>query len=197
MQQQASWDARTSVARWVSIVGHPFVTTLVLAGAVEHERGATAAARTTAVVGALFVLPLAVLTARQVRRGAWSTVDASRPAERPVLFVVGAAGRVALLLFFARTQPGTPLVTGTAGVLAMVALCAAVTPWIKVSLHMAAAALAAVVLLGRGLPLGWLLGAALPVLAWSRVALGRHRWREVALGVAVGAGTGAVVTQLG
>jgi len=74
----------------------------------------------------------------------------------------------------------------------MVALCAAMTPWIKVSLHAASAALAAAVLLWRGLPLGWLLGAMLPMLAWSRIALGRHRWSEVAMGLVVGAATGTL-----
>ena len=189
--------ARRSVARWVSIVAHPFVTTLALAGAVTSAGGAAAAVRTTTAVGVLFVLPLALLTARQVRRGAWSTVDASHPPERRILFAVGGAGLLALLAYFARSQPGTPLVRGVAGVLVMVGVCAAVTPWVKVSLHMAAAALAATVLLGRGLPLGWLLVATLPVLGWSRVALGRHRWSEVVLGLVLGACTGAIVARLG
>jgi membrane-associated phospholipid phosphatase len=184
-------------ARWISILAHPFVTTLVLAASVGAGGDARAAARTAAAVGALFVLPVAVLTARQVRRGAWSTVDASHPRERPVLFLVGAAGLVALLGYFARTQPGSALVRGTAGVLAMVGVCAVVTPWLKVSLHMAAAALAATVLLWRGLPAGWVLAATLPALAWSRVALGRHRWGEVAAGLVVGAVTGIGIVRVG
>ncbi len=181
----------------MSIALHPFATTLLLAGAVEAERGAAAAARTAAAVGLLFVLPVAALAARQVRRGAWGTVDASDPRERPALYAVGAAALAATLLYFARTRPGSPLVVGTGGVLVLVGVCAAVTPWVKVSLHMAAAALAAAVLLGRGHPLGWLLGGALPVLAWSRVALGRHRWREVVLGVVLGACTGVAVARVG
>ena len=198
MQPRTSPDPRTSIARWVSIAGHPFVTTLVLAAAVELERNAVGAARTVIAVAVLFVLPLALLTAVQVRRGAWSTVDASQPRERPILFAVGAVGLLAVLLYFARTQPRTPLVAGTAGVLAMVGLCAASTPWLKVSLHVAAAALAATVLLWRGIiPLGWLLVAGLPVLAWSRVALGRHQWAEVAAGLVLGAVTGTVVAHLG
>ena len=188
----------SSLARWVSIVAHPFVTTLVLTAAVESRRGGPAGAvRATAVVAALFVLPLALLTARQVRRGAWGTVDASSPRERPVLFLVGGAGLLALLAYFARADPGSPLVSGIAGVLAMVAICAAVTPWVKVSLHMAAAALAATVLLWRGLPLGWLLGATLPALGWSRVALGRHQWHEVVAGLVLGASAGAIIVRLG
>lgn len=187
----------TSLARWVSIVAHPFATTLLLAAAVEAPRGGLAAARTTVVVAALFVLPLTLLIARQVRRGAWGTVDASDPRERPVLFLAGAASLVALLAYFAWARPGSGLVSGTAGVLAMIALCAAVTPWLKVSLHLAAAALAATVLLQRGHPLGWLLAATLPLLGWSRVALGRHRWAEVAAGLVIGVCTGAVVVRFG
>ena len=186
------------LARWVSIVAHPFVTALVLVAAVESARlGPAAAARTVGVVGALFVLPTAILIARQLRRGAWSTVDASNPRERPVLFLVGGAGLLALLIYFARSRPGTPLIAGATGVLAMVAVCAAMTPWVKVSLHMATAALAASVLLGRAIAIGWLFAALLPLLGWSRVTLGRHRWEEVALGAALGACTGALIVRFG
>jgi membrane-associated phospholipid phosphatase len=187
---------RRRFARGVSIVAHPFVTSLVLAGAVASRQGMVASARTVAVVGVLVVLPLALLMVRQMRRGAWSTVDASQPRERPILFVVGAAGLLALLLYFGRAARGSSFVTGTAGVLAMIGLCAAVTPWLKVSLHMATASLAATVLLWQGMPLGWILGATLPLLAWSRVALGRHRWGEVAAGFVIGAVTGSVLAYL-
>ena len=197
MQLRITTGPLTSLARWISVAAHPFVTTLALVAALELERGAVAAARMAAAVGLLFVLPLAVLTALQVRRGAWTTVDASHPRERPALFAVGAAGLLAVMLYFARTRPGSPFVAGTAGVVAMVVVCAALTPWVKVSLHMAAATLAAAVLLWRGSSLGWLLGAALPALGWSRVALGRHRWGEVALGLVVGAVTGSVLARLG
>ena len=48
-----------------------------------------------------------------------------------------------------------------------------------------------------GSPVGWLLAAVLPLLAWSRVALGRHRWIEVVLGAAIGAVTGLAIVRLG
>jgi membrane-associated phospholipid phosphatase len=83
------------------------------------------------------------------------------------------------------------------GTLVMVAVCAAATPRIKVSLHLATAALAAAVLLHLGSPVGWLLAALLPVLAWSRVALGRHRWIEVALGFVIGTIAGLVIVRVG
>ena len=197
MLERSGAAARTlRVARWVSIAGHPFVVAPLLAAAVEGRRGPGAAARGAALVALLFVLPLAVLTARQVRRGAWSTVDASHPRERPVLFVVGGVGLAALIGALAWARPGSPLVGGAAVALALVAVGAAVTPWVKLSLHMATAALAAAVLLARGSPLGWVLAAGLPVLAWSRVALGRHRWAEVAVGLLAGAGAGLAMARL-
>jgi membrane-associated phospholipid phosphatase len=196
VQPPSSTTPLLGIARWVSIAAHPFVTALVLAAAVEMERGTAVAARTATVIGGLFVLPVAVLTVVQVRRGSWSTVDASHPRDRPLLFGVGSAGLVAVLFYFARAEPGTPLAAGAVVVLAMLGVCAAITPWLKVSMHMAAAALAATVLLARGLPVGGLLGAVLPVLAWSRVALGRHRWSEVAAGLVIGGAAGVVVAWL-
>ena len=188
--------ATTSLARWVSIVAHPFVTTLVMVGAVELRQGWGAAARAVVTVALLAFLPLAVLMRRQVRSGAWTNVDASHPHERPVLFLVGGAGLLALLGYLAVAHPGSSMVRGAMGALAMVALCAAVTPWIKVSLHMAAASLATAVLLSRGIAAGWLLALVLPLLAWARVALGRHRWIEVALGFLAGGITGFILAWM-
>ncbi len=183
------------LARWVSIAAHPFVVVLLLVGAVEARRGPAAAARSVTTVALLFVLPVAVLIVRQTRRGAWSTVDASDPRERPLLYLVGAAGLVALFGYLLLTQPATPLLRGAAGTLGMLAVCAAATPWVKVSLHVAVAALAAAILLGRGIPPGWLLAAVVPVLAWARVEMGRHRWIEVVLGLVVGAAAGVVIAR--
>jgi hypothetical protein len=169
----------------------------VLVAAVEVERGRGQAARTVLAVALLFVLPVAALMVGQVRRGAWQTVDASRPRERPILYAVGGAGGLAMLAYLATAQPASPLLRGAVGTLVMLAVCAAVTPWIKVSLHMAAAALAAATLLRLGSPAGWPLAAVLPVLAWGRVALGRHRWTEVALGCAIGATAGLLIVARG
>lgn len=183
------------LARWISIAAHPFVVVLLLVGAVEGHGRPAAAARSVAAVALLFVLPVAVLIARQTRSGAWSTVDASDPRERPLLYLVGAAGLLALFGYLLLTQPATPLLRGAAGTLGMLALCAVATRWVKISLHVAVAALAATILLGRGMPLGWLLAAVVPLLGWARVAMGRHRWIEVVLGLAVGGAAGVAIAR--
>lgn len=174
-------------ARFISIVGHPFVTaTAMAAGSAVRLSGPGGAARGALVVALLALLPIAVVMLVQVRRGAWQNVDASNVRERPVLFAASAAGLVLLLAYSLAARPESFLVRGAIGTLAMVLACAAATRWLKVSLHVAFAALAATTLLLVGSPLGWLLAAAVPVLAWSRLKLARHRPAEVVVGLLAG-----------
>jgi len=164
---------------------------LMVFGAAVHLGLPPEALRTALLVTGLALLPIAVLMIRQVRRGAWGNVDASERRERPLLFTVGMASLGVLLAVQLALHPGSFLVRGMLGVLLMLGLCAVLTRWVKVSLHLAFGALAATTLLSLGSPIGWALFAFLPVLAWSRLTLGRHRPAEVALGLLVGAAFGA------
>jgi len=180
-----------TVARSVSIIAHPFVMigAMVAAAALRFETPREAA-RTVAVVAVLTVLPVAALMVRQIRRGSWANADASNRAERPILFTVGIVALLALLVYALVLRPGSFLVRGAITVMIMLAVCAVATRWIKVSLHMAFGALAAETLLFAGSPAGWIVVAILPVLAWSRFALGRHKPAEIAIGLLVGCVTG-------
>jgi len=186
-----------ALARWISIVGHPFVVTIALVVATAlHFGGTREAIRTALLVAVVAILPIAVLMVRQVRRGAWGNVDASHRGERPLLFAVGLLALAALLGVLLVLRPDSFLVRGAAGVLAMLAVCAVATRWIKVSLHMAFAALAAVTLLALGSPSGWALLSILPPLAWSRLVLGRHRPAEVVVGLLLGGVFGYAIRHL-
>jgi hypothetical protein len=185
---------RTRFARWVSILAHPFVMVAILVSAsAAHSSGRVDLKESLLAVALFAVLPVAGLTVWQVRRGAWSTVDASRPQERPILYAVGIAGMGLLILFLTMTQPDSILLRGSVTALALLLVCAIVTPWIKVSLHMAAAALTAATLVLTGSTAGWVVAAVLPALAWSRLALGRHQPAEIALGSAFGVVAGAAI----
>jgi len=184
-----------AVARWLSIVGHPFVMTLVMVlGTALRFSSPGEALRTVLVVALVALLPVAALMIRQVRRGSWTNVDASNRAERPLLFAVGIAALAVLVGAVLVFRPGSFLLRGAAGVLIMLAVCAVATRWVKVSLHMAFGALATTTLLSLGSPAGWVLLAVMPGLAWSRLALERHRPAEVALGLLVGIAFGCAIT---
>jgi membrane-associated phospholipid phosphatase len=187
----------TKLARWLSILLHPFVTTAVMIGGCAVALGAPGeAARSIVIVALSAVLPIAVLMVLQVRRGAWQNVDASNVRERPVLYAVAGAGLLLLVTYLVVARPQSFLLRGAVGTLAMVAVCGAATRWVKVSLHLAFAALASTTLLIVGSPAGWVLAVLLPALAWSRLTLGRHRPVEVVLGIAIGVVTGLAIIHV-
>ena len=185
------------VARWLSIAFHPFVTVGVMVGAAAAAtadgRGSRTQRRNRC---AVHVVPLAVLMWRQVRKGRWDNADASNRSERPILYVVGAGAVAALLAFLLLVRSQSSMVRGVVATLGMMAVCAVATRWVKVSLHMAFAALAATALVVARSPVGYALMLALPAIAWSRLVLQRHTPVEVALGTLIGAGAGAAIHYL-
>ena len=182
------------IARWLSILFHPFVMVGVMVGtAAAARQTASEALRTVAIVALFTIVPLMILMVRQVRRGAWTNVDASNRAERPLLYVVGGVALAALLTYELVLRPHSFMVRGTMATLAMLAACALATRWIKVSLHMAFASLAATSLALARSPVGYALLMVLPALVWSRLTLERHTLPEVALGTIIGAAAGAAI----
>ena len=124
-----------SLARWISIAAHPFVMASLMA--------LGAGARAALLVAAFTVVPLAVLMLMQVRSGRWGDVDASQRQERPLLFAVAGLGLLALATYLALTQPVSPLLRGLLSPLVLLAGAALVNPWVKASLHVAFAVMAA------------------------------------------------------
>lgn len=182
------------IARAISIVLHPFVMIAVLVGAAAAARQDVAdATRAVAVVAMFTIVPLLILMMRQVKRGAWQNADASNRAERPILYAVGGLGLAALIVYLMTLRPESLLLRGTLVTFSMLGVCAAATLWIKVSLHLAFAALTASTLALMQSPAGYLIALLLPALIWSRLALARHSAAEVALGGAIGCAAGAAL----
>src|SRR4051794_31833867 len=82
---------RTSAARTISIIGHPFVLLLLLILSVHLRSSSHNSLRVTFAFAAIVLLPLGLLIWRSRASGRWRTVDASDKADRPVLYgVIGA-----------------------------------------------------------------------------------------------------------
>ena len=171
-------------ARAISVIGHPFVT------ATASVMG-SASTGTSVLFLLIALVPVAIVMAVQVRRGAWEHVDASNRSERRGLYVIGILALAAALVYLVLTQPHSGLTRGVAMSMATLLVLAVVSRWIKVSLHLTFAALAAVNLILVHSALGWLVAALVPLLMWSRLRLRRHTPLEVLLGLVAG-----VVTAL-
>lgn len=184
------------VARWVSIGLHPFVMIAILvADSVARRSGFSSILASVGIVAAFTTVPVATLMVIKVRRGTWKNVDASEPRERPALYTVGIGGVVALTCFLVLTGRDAYLLRGAVVTLGLLLVCAAITPVIKVSLHIATAALTATALVLGGSLVGWTLAALLPVLCWARLALKRHRPAEIIAGAALGVVSGAILSS--
>lgn len=182
------------MAQAISIALHPFVMIGLLVGTASAARQTAAdAMRTVALVAMFTVVPLLILMARQVKRGTWENADASNRADRPILYGVAGMGLAALTFYLLALGSQSFLVRGTLVVFGMLAACAVATRWIKVSLHMAFAALTASVLTLMRSPIGFLIAGLLPALIWSRLTLKRHSAAEIALGTVVGGAAGAAI----
>ena len=182
-------------ARWISIAAHPFVMVGVLVASAARRAGAQTL-ESVLLVSFFTIVPLTVLMVRQVRRGAWENADASNRRDRPPLYTAATAALLLLFGYLALLQPQSFMIRGAAATLAMLAACATVTIWIKVSLHMAFGTLAATALALPGSVVGYVLLPVLPVLAWARLVLARHTPLEVAGGTFLGLAAGAAIHVL-
>ena len=163
-------------ARAISIVGHPFLVTTVMILA-------TAGRKIGLAFLAIAVVPMTILMIVQVRRGRWEHVDASNRGERKSLYVVGLLVALVWVGWLAMSERAVPW--RAVVVIAMLLVCALMTRWLKVSLHLFFAAMAAVVVI----PMVVLV----PLLAWSRLHLRRHTAAEVIVGTVMGGVTGLLL----
>ncbi len=131
-------------------------------------------------------------TRRQVRRGRWAHVDASGVDERRRLnrFLLAALMVGALLAWL--THAGVDVIAALALSAAMVVAAMLTSPVCKLSLHVAFAVFAALLVATQSWWAGALLIAFAVVIAWSRSALGRHVPRDLVAGALAGLVAGAV-----
>jgi membrane-associated phospholipid phosphatase len=141
----------------------------------------------TAVIAGGMILPLLGITLRNVRRGSWSDHDVSRRDQRSGLYKVAfpllafSAGA----LYFLGASPA--MMRGVAAAAVMLALGVLGNRFLKISLHMMAAAYAAVTLIHLYPRTVWFIVPFVAAIAWSRRKLERHTWMEIAVGTAIGA----------
>ncbi len=183
---------RLQAARAVSILLHPFLSIGLLV--VLSSRGGRQSLLLL-VFSLLIGIPVVLFIRRQLRTGSWQNVDASNPSERPALFaVVGLMCAATGAWFYLTGSPRQAL--GTLGVAAMTLVAYAVLRWTKLSLHLAFGVYAASVLLQVRPAWGLGLMLLMPLLAWSRLTLERHRPSELIWGAILGAVTAAAILFL-
>ena len=186
-EPQDSRTVRREVARWISILGHPFILIPVLVAAVTVRRlPPKQAAFIVGTVILVSIVPMFLFIARRVRAGAWTNYDVSVREQRTGMYPAALAITAATVLVLAWAQVPRPILRGVLAILLLIGLAALINLWLKISLHTAFAVFTALAVLpSRGLAAG-LLFLALAI-AWARLELGRHTPAEVLGGALLGA----------
>jgi len=188
-----SRSASTTAARVVSIALHPFVVFAALAMLAAWRVDPASLPRTALGIGvAILIVSLFIWQRR--RGGHWETVDASRRQERPLLYALALLVAGGYWLWMGGRASATS--TGVLAAVAMLCVAGIANRWIKLSLHMASLAFAAVAAWPLSVVVGGVALAALPLLAWARLRMARHTLPEVIGGTLLGlaAGTGMLAT---
>jgi hypothetical protein len=187
----------TLLARALSILGHPLLllpaAALLLAAHEGADRG-----RLSGLAFALGTAAAVVMAYSwwQVRRRRWQHVDTSGRGERAALnrFLLFAFAIAAALLWAWTGQRELALGLAVAALLIAIAMLTA--RWCRLSLHVAFAMYAAVLLA----QVSWLACAAgvlfAAAVAWSRLALSRHGRRDLVAGALAGTVAGLLFRQL-
>jgi len=184
------------LARAVSILGHPLLVLpcSILLLAVDDGGDVRQLSRLAAGFAAFAVLVLSY-SWWQVRRQRWAHVDASERGERRSLnlFLLLALAISAPLAWQAGLRD---LALGLGLSATMIAAALLSARWWTLSLHVAFAVFAAMLLLRAGAfaaVLGLIFAA---LVAWSRLQLARHARRDLVAGAIAGAGAGLAFLQL-
>lgn len=173
-------------ARWVSIVGHPFVLLMVyvVAASVEYlPRGQVLPA--AGLVFVLAILPMTIHLQRQARRGVTNFDVSAQELRGPVYGLGLGLGLLLLVVFYGLGAP-PPLLRGLWVGIVMVIVASLINLRLKVSLHSAFAAWVSLGIFFLYPRLALVLGAWVLLVTWSRLKLERHSLPEVIAGVALG-----------
>ena len=142
--------------------------------------------RTTAIVIVAMLVPLGLFIWNRYSLGHWETVDASAPSDRPALYTAAFILLIPIGAYFIWRDRSLEMVRGLAAVAILIGILAGLNRWIKLSVHLAIATFAAVIIASLAPAFGLALLIFLPLLGWSRLILSRHKLAEVVGGFLLG-----------
>src|SRR5690606_2429013 len=178
---------KTTLAKVISTVGHPFLTVPLFAVFLLFSIESTQRAiyLSLLIVGGIF-LPIVQKTLRGERKGTYTNLDVSDQTQRQKWFVATTFLLLLVTVIVWATNQAWMLLLAMACALVLLVIAQLVNMRIKASMHLAFHAFLGFLILS----LNWIAGVcvlllALP-LAWSRIHLGRHIWKEVVVGMALG-----------
>lgn len=184
---------KTTIAKFVSTVGHPFVTVplfvIFLLFSIESARQATFLS--LLIIGGIFV-PIGLWTLRGVRKGTYTNLDVSDQGQRQRWFIITTFLLLVVTLIIWFTNQDRTLRLAVMCSLVLLVVAQLVNTRVKASMHLAFHVFLGFLIFQFNGVVGTVFLMFAPLLAWSRIHLKRHVWREVIVGSLLGAALGTV-----
>lgn len=180
-------DTKSIIAKYISIIGHPFLTIPIFLIVILFAREDVDNAGTLAllIIGGIFI-PVSIRTYIGVKRGKYTNLDVSDQIQRQQWFrlMTGLIFLITVLLWLTK-QDLVICIAITVSLLLMI-VSQGMNIVIKSSMHVAYHTFLSFVIFFFNQWMGILFLLFLPLLAWSRLYLKRHTKPEVFSGLVLG-----------
>lgn len=186
-------DIKSIIAKYISIIGHPFLTIpvfliVILLGREDVDNAGTAMLM---IIGGIFI-PVAIRTYIGVKRGKYTNLDVSDQQQRQQWFRLMTALVIVITIVLWLTKQNIIIcIAVTISLLLMIVSHALITV-IKSSMHVAFHTYLSFVIFFFNQSIGIVFLLFVPVLAWSRLYLKRHTKPEVSSGLVLGIFSGSL-----
>lgn len=184
---------QTHIARWISVIGHPFLLMPLLTGLIAYRLLPPKEAMIAELIAlGVVIVPAALYTFVKVRKGLWNNLDVSDQHHRSQFYGILISLLALLTIISWLADVPRAIAMGTTAIFSLVAVAFFLNKTIKVSLHTGFSIFVACVLFLMQPILAVFAFILALAVGWSRIVLGRHTSREVMLGALLGLIVGGI-----
>ncbi len=175
------------IAKAISFIGHPLLTIPLFVAVMmfAFEDFEKALLNSALIIGCIF-LPLFLRMYIKSRNGTYTNFDVSDRIQRKTLFTFIIPLMVVVTFILFKINPASNLSLSVLFGTILVVISQIINLFIKSSLHVSLNIYLSALVMTADLRIGIAVFLFSGLIAWSRIALGRHTWKEVVFGSCIG-----------
>lgn len=175
------------IAKAISYIGHPLLTIPLFVAVMmfAFEDFEKALLNSALIIGCIF-LPLSLRMYFKSKNGTYTNFDVSDRIQRKTLFTFIIPVMIIVTIISLKTSPASAFSLSVLFGTILVIISQIINLFIKSSLHVSLNIYLSALVMTADLRIGIAVFLFSGLIAWSRIALGRHTWKEVVFGTCIG-----------